>query len=223
MSVITISRDFGSEGEYIAEKVAQALGYHFADKEFFGTVLREYGLVEFDGEYDALPGFWDKTVNEHRFERRDEVVHMLNRAIRAVAQHGNVVILGRSGFEVLASFADVLHVRLQAPIPVRVERVMKEMKISHEEAEDFVKENDKVHVVFTQEYYRMPWDAIHAFDLVINTNKISPDLAVAWLVDAVKGLGSAQKLGKPTLSSLQIDPILKKSVTDALKCTKAHK
>jgi cytidylate kinase len=223
MSVITISRDFGSEAEYIAEKVAQALGYHFVDKEFFGTVLREYGLVEFDGEYNALPGFWDKTVNEHRFERRDEVVHMLNRAIRAVAQHGNVVILGRSGFEVLAPFADVLHVRLQAPISVRVERVMKELKIPQEEAEDFLKENDKVHVAFTHEYYQMPWDAIHAFDLVINTNKIPPDLAVTWLVDAVKGLGSAQKLGKPALSSLQIDPILKKSVTDALKCTKAHK
>ena len=223
MSVITISRDFGSEGEYIAEKVAQALGYHCVDKEFFGTVLKEYGLVEFDGEYDALPGFWDKTVNEHRFERRNDVVHMLNRAIRAVAQHGNVVILGRSGFEVLAPFADILHMRLQAPIPVRVERVMKELKIPHEEAEDFVNENDKVHVAFTQEYFRMPWDAIHAFDLVINTNKISPDLAVTWLVDAVKGLGGVNTLGKPALSSLEIDPILKKSIGDALNCTMTHK
>ena len=44
MSVITISRDFGSEGEYIAEKVAQALGYHCVDKEFFETVLKGYGL-----------------------------------------------------------------------------------------------------------------------------------------------------------------------------------
>jgi len=222
MSVITISRDFGSEGDYVAEKVAQILGYHFVDKEFFSKVLSEYGLIEFDAEYDVLPGFWEK-LGSQRFERRDEAVHMLNRAIRAVAQHGNVVILGRSGFEVLAPFADILHVRLQAPIPVRVERVMKELKIPQEEAQDFVKENDKVHVAFTHEYYRMPWDAIHAFDLVINTNKISPDLAVTWLVDAVKGLGSAQKLGKPTLSSVQIDPVLKKGVTDSLKCTMAHK
>ncbi len=33
MSVITIPRELGSEGSYIAEKVAQALGYHFADKK----------------------------------------------------------------------------------------------------------------------------------------------------------------------------------------------
>ena len=29
MSVITISRDFGSEGEYIAEKIAQTFGVPF--------------------------------------------------------------------------------------------------------------------------------------------------------------------------------------------------
>ena len=85
-------------------------------------MLNQYGLVEFDKEYDALPGFLEKLTDEHRIERRDEAVHMLNRAIRAVAQHGNVVILGRSGFEVLAPFADILHVRLQAPIAVRVAR-----------------------------------------------------------------------------------------------------
>jgi len=100
MSVITISRDFGSEGDYIAEKVAQILGYHFVDKEFFSKVLSQYGLIEFDEEYDVLPGFWEK-LDPHQHERRGEVVDMLNRTLRAVAQHGNVVILGRSGFEVL--------------------------------------------------------------------------------------------------------------------------
>ena len=222
MSVINISRDFGSEGHYVAEKVAKILGYHFVDKEFFANVLNQYGLIEFDVEYDSQPGFWEK-LNEQRYERRDEVVDMLNRTIRAVAQHGNVVILGRSGFEVLGQFANILHVRLQAPIPVRIKRVMEEMKIPLEEAEVLVKENDKVHTAFTKEYYKLPWDAIHAFDLVINTEKISPDLAATWLVDAINSLGSVQEPGKPAVSSLEIDPILKKAVSDAIECTMTHK
>jgi cytidylate kinase len=86
-------------------------------------------LIEFDAEYYALPSFLEKLTDEHRIDRRDTAVHMLNRAIRAAALHGNVVILGRSGFEVLAPFADILHVRLQAPLAVRVTRVMKELKI----------------------------------------------------------------------------------------------
>jgi cytidylate kinase len=223
MSVLTISRDFGSGGDYIAEKVAKILGYHFVDKEFFTTVLSEYGLVEFDREYDVLPGFWEKLLDAQRYDRRDEVVHMLNRVIQAVAQHGNVVILGRSGFEVLGEFADTVNVRLQAPIPVRINRVMAELKIPFEQAEEVVKENDKVHMAFAEEYYRIPWDAVHAFDLVINTGKISRDLATTWLVDTVNALGATPGTDKPAISSLEIDAILKTSVSDALKCTMTHK
>ena len=32
MAVVTISREYGSEGIYIGKKVASALGYRFADK-----------------------------------------------------------------------------------------------------------------------------------------------------------------------------------------------
>ena len=86
-----------------------------------------------------------------------------------------------------------------------------------------MKENDKVHVAFSQEYYRVPWDAIRAFDLVVNTNKVSPDLAVTWVVNAVKAMSGARNAGVPTLGSLQIDPILKQAVSDALKCKATHK
>ena len=40
-----------------------------------------------------------------------------------MARHGNVVILGRSGYAILAGLADVLHVRLQAPLEDRIELV----------------------------------------------------------------------------------------------------
>jgi hypothetical protein len=84
MSVITISREFGSEGDYIAKGIAQTLGYHFVDQEFIGTLLSQYGLVEFDREYEALPGFWEK-FNAQRGSRRDVMVDMLNQMVRAVA------------------------------------------------------------------------------------------------------------------------------------------
>ena len=222
MSVITISRDFGSEGDYIADKIAQILGYHFVDKEFFSKVLSEYGLVEFDEEYDVLPGFWEK-LDPHQHERRDEVVDMLNQVIQAVAQHGNVVIFGRSGFEVLGDFANILNVRLQAPISVRITRVMTELKIPFEQAEEVVKENDKVHMAFAEEYYKIPWDAVHAFDLVINTGKVSPNLATTWLVDTVKALGSVPDPNKPSIRSAKIDSILETAVSKALNCTIIHK
>jgi cytidylate kinase len=125
------------------------------------------------------------------------MVNMLNQVIQAVAHHGNVVILGRSGFEVLGGFADVLHVRLQAPFPVRVGRIMAQEQIPFEQAEAVVKHNDKVRVAFVEEFYRVPWESIHAFDLVIDTGKIPADMAATWVIDAAKAFTPAQKLINP--------------------------
>jgi cytidylate kinase len=221
MSVITISRDIGSAGDYIAEKTARALGYHFVNREFFAAVLSQYGLVDFDREYDDLPSFFEK-LDPQRHKDRDEAMAMLNRAVRAVAQHGNVVILGRSGYEVLRGYSDIVHVRLQAPLQVQITRVMAEMKIPFERAEELVQENDKVHVAFVTDYYEIPWNAIQAFDLVVNTGKVSPDLAVTWLVDAARALGDISVPDKPATRSIEVDSILRAAVSDVLRCHVTH-
>jgi cytidylate kinase len=222
MSVITISREFGSGGDTIAEKVAQALDYHFVDRNFIGIILGQYGYVEFDSEYATLPTFWER-FDAQREKQRDAMVGMLNQVIQAVAHHGNVVILGRSGFEVLGGFADVLHVRLQAPFPVRVGRVMAQQKITFEQAESLVKNNDKVRVAFVEEFYRVPWDAIHAFDLAINTGKISPDLATTSVIDAAKAFVPNLEIDRPTIRSIAVDRILADAVSDVLKCKETHR
>jgi cytidylate kinase len=165
--VITISREFGSEGENIAEKIAETLSYHLVDKNFISDMLVDYGVVEFDREYENMPGFWERLIGE-REKLRDESVDMFNRIVSAIASHGNVVIVGRSGFEVLIDFADVLRVRLQAPLSVRVDEVMTQQNITHEQAEELVIESDKVRMAYVEEFYRVPWEAIRAFDLVIN-------------------------------------------------------
>jgi len=222
MSVITISREFGSEGDTIAQKVAQTLGYHFVDQKFIGIILGQYGYVEFDKDYATLPTFWER-FDAQREKQRDVMVGMLNQVILAVAYHGDVVILGRSGFEVLGGFADVLHVRLQAPFSIRVGRVMSQQKIPFEEAELVVKNNDKVRLAFVEEFYRVPWGSIQAFDLVINTGKIFPDLATTWVIDAANTFVNNMEIDKPTTASIKVDRILTEAVSGVLKCNKAHR
>ena len=222
MSVITISRDFGSEGGTIARKAAQSLGYHFVDQEFIGTILGQYGYVEFDEEYKNLPSFWER-FDAEREKQREVMVTMLNQVIQAVAHHGNVVILGRSGFEVLRGFTDVLHVRIQAPFSVRVGRVMEQQKITSEEAELIVKNKDKVRLAFVEEFYQVPWGSVLAFDLIVNTGRISPDLATTWVIDAAKAAVTSLEIDKPTTASIEVDRILADAVSEVLGCKKAHR
>jgi cytidylate kinase len=221
MSVITISREFGSEGDAIAQQTAKALGYHFVDKNFIGTVLGQYGYVEFDKEYESLPTFWER-FDAQRGNQRDAMMKMLNQVIQAVAHHGNVVILGRSGFEVLSGFGDVLHVRLQAPFAVRVGRVMEMQNLTFDQADAFVRENDKVRLAFVEEFYKVPWGAIHAFDLVVNTGKIPPELAVEWIVSAEKTRMANPEMEKST-AAIEVDRILADAVSEVLGCHKEHR
>lgn len=222
MSVITISREFGSMGDEIAQRVALTLGYHFVDKHFFGTILGQYGYVEFDKEYESLPGFWER-FDAQKGKQRDVTVTMLNRVIRAVAHHGDVVILGRSGFEVLGGFADVFHVRLQSPLEVRIQRVMEQQHLSHEQAETIVKENDRVRLAFVEEFYKVPWNSIHAFDLVINTAKVPPEMATEWIVEGVHSQAWNLDLNKPTTDVIVVDRIMAEAVAEVLEHQKVSK
>lgn len=221
MSVITISREFGSEGDRIAHQVAQSLDYHFVDQKFIGIILGQYGYVEFDKEYAALPTFWER-FDAQREKQRDVMVDMLNQVIRTVAHHGHVVLLGRSGFEVLGGFGDVLHVRLQAPLPIRIRRVMTEQNISYPQAETIVKQNDKVRVSFVEEFYRVPWDSIHAFDLVMNTGKVLPDLATDLILDAARMLDLHPELDKPLITDIGVDRIMAEAVSEMLHGQKVY-
>jgi cytidylate kinase len=215
MAVLTISRKIGSDGDTIARTAAERLGYDFVDKELIGAVLGEYGLVEFDREYDHLPTFWEK-FDIQREERRAVLADMLNRVLRAVAQRGNVVILGRSGYVVLAEFADVLHVRIQAPEAFRVGNTAVQANIPLEEAETIVQQDDKIRAAFVKTFYGVDWEATNAFDLTINRGKIAPELAVDWLVDAVRALEKREADDQPTTALIQVDANLAEAVSEEM-------
>jgi cytidylate kinase len=222
MAVITVSRDYGSDGDIIAQQAAQTLGYHFVDLKFIGTIIGQYGYVEFDKEYRNLPTFWER-FDAERLKHRDVMMNMLNQVIQAVAQHGNVVILGRSGFEVLRGYSGVFHVRVQAPFSIRVERVMEQQKLTFEEAEQMVKSKDKVRLAFVEEFYKVPWGSIQAFDLIVNTEKVSTNLATSWVIEGVNAYMAGLKTDQPTTASIEVDRVLAQSVTDVLNCNETHR
>ena len=52
MAVITISRQAGSRGARIARGLAKELGWEFADKNTINRVIRQYGQVRLNENYD---------------------------------------------------------------------------------------------------------------------------------------------------------------------------
>src|SRR5437870_3191006 len=204
MSVITISRQLGSGGSEIARQVAVNLGYEFVDKQTTDTIFRQYGLIRFDELYSSVPSFLDLLNADNLL-----LVAMSNEIIEAVAQRGNVVILGRAGFAVLAGFADVLNVRIQAPFSDRVQRVMeREGLADFDVAVERVKQDDEVHDKYIRRFYNKQWDDPSNFDLVLDTGLLSKDEAVQKIAEAARNPGQkAQSKDAPTTLSLQVDPV----------------
>jgi cytidylate kinase len=211
MPAITISREIGSQGDTIAERTANRLGYQLVDKNTIEKVFRQYGFVDFEETYDEA-GFWA------RFDpHRTEMFSLLEQVIKAMVQHGNVVLLGRGGFAMLRGYADVLNVRIQAPFPMRVQRVMeKQVFATRLKAEEFVRDSDRMRRNFVNSLHNEHWDSLSAFDLVIDTGKISPEMAVDWLREAAYSITQRRLDEALTTRAIKVDPVLADSVAQVL-------
>jgi cytidylate kinase len=213
MAVMTISRELGSGGVEIARQVANRLGYEFVDKHTYDAIFRQYGLTKFEDLYSSAPSFLDLLNADNLL-----LVAMANEILEAVAKRGNIVILGRAGFAVLADYADVLHMHIQAPFSERVQRLMVREGLSDRQAaEERVREDDSVQHTYVQRFYNKQWDASSNFDLVLDTSSLSRDMAVQRIVEAAKAL--EQKVPPPdalTTATIEVDPVLADAVAKAM-------
>jgi len=216
MSVVTISNEFGSLGSIIAENTAKELGYHLTDKSTVEAMFKEFGMPSLQEEYESIPGFWDRFAVEKK-NRRQNLLSMLDHSLCAMARFGDVVIVGRGGFAVLAGLADVLNVRIQAPAQLRMHRLVDSPAIGDPDmAERAIRNNDQLKKTFVKSVYGREWDSASAYDLVIDTGKIAPDLATDMIVKATKALNVTGKDGERTTADLHEDKMLIAAVDEAL-------
>jgi cytidylate kinase len=212
MTTITISREFGSDGRRIAEQVAEKLGYEFIDKPILEKVFRQYGLTKFGDLYSSAPSIWDLASANNLL-----IVSILNELMEALAYRGNVVILGRGGFASLNDYADVLNIRIQAPLADRVERVMdREVLDDRQQAEAKVKADDKARRRFVKMFYNKEIDEETYFNLVIDTGTVSIEMAINWIIEAARSIEQKEfGAGAVTTRKIKPDPVLLDAIEEA--------
>ncbi len=218
MAVITISRQYGSGADEIADRVCEALGYRTFDKRLIARAAAEAGIsaqeaIDYSEENYKVKGFLDRLfsrsspVAQVRVWREDPsgtrstedlslsedaALSLVQHAIRSAYEAGNVVIMGRGGQALLKDKPGVLHVRLEAPLEERIQRVKERFKESRHlfqadieirrEAQDYITQRDQASGDYLLRYYNFDWTDSLQYHMILNTGKLSIDQAVEMIV-----------------------------------------
>jgi hypothetical protein len=133
--------------------------------------------------HDALSGlaFQDDPANPDEFKVYCRVVV----AIRALAQMGRVVIVGRGGAFVTRDLPGGVHLRLVAPLKERVARYGRRFDLAPEVAAETVRRIDEARAAFYRRYWTDKRLAAESFTATFNTAAVTEDRLVEAVVALV--------------------------------------
>ncbi len=185
MAIITVSRQRHSLGDEIAKAVADDLGYDFIDKQRIGDALSRLGLPARDMERfdEKKPSVWDALATHHT-----KFLFLMRAAIYDFAQKNNTLILGRGAQVLLKDLPGTLHVRIVAPMPVRLERLMVQEGYDEKNGEKVLRQSDRDSSGYIRSFFGEDWNDHNFYDLVINTKNISAVTAVAMIANTAQSV-----------------------------------
>jgi cytidylate kinase len=185
-----ISRECGSGGVVIAQRVGERLGWNVFDRQIVDEIARVSNqrrrLVESVDEH--IRSLWDQRCEEvltasDVFDK--QYLHYLRQVVLSLGYHGKAIIIGRGAQYLLPSRCAV-RARFVAPLELRIKRVAEREELSLAQAGARVREFDAERASFVWKLFKQHSDAPLNYDPVISTAEISFDQAASILIKALR-------------------------------------
>lgn len=201
IELITVSRQFGAGGSELARKLGERLGWPVLDDEVTcrcaqrlnletSTVerLREHAPTLLARLSAALlvsppeaPG-----IDTMHLLRIDAIAEAALESITEAARSLPLIVVGFGTQCMFADRADALHVRLIAPMAVRVERLRARFGWDDTNAAARARNMDEVRRRYVQRYFHRDVNDPLLYDVQINTGRTTIDEAVSILEQLVR-------------------------------------
>lgn len=199
MPVITISRQFGSGGSEIAERVAHALDWHLYDNAVVNEVAKRLGMqpAEVSAREERVPSLPERiasamalgmpevmpTVADLPLQpNEDRISEMTKRVMEEAVLAGPAVLVGRGAQSLLASRADALHVFCYAPPEALASYAVSNLGIAREDAARVVAENNHQREQYVKRHWKREWRDVANYHLCVNTAWLGIDGAAELIV-----------------------------------------
>lgn len=188
LPVITISREYGSGGRAIGERLAKELGIPFYNKELILMAAKESGLSE---EYikkteqmKSTSFLYGLYMGAQQLPMNDQIFLVQSKIIRQVAEEGPCVIVGRCADYILKDEADCLTVFIHAAPEKRMERIVQQYGETDTAPEKRLRDKDRRRATYYHFYTDMEWGSARNFHIALD----SGELGLETCVDLIVGL-----------------------------------
>ncbi len=200
MSLITISESIGCEGKVIAARVADELKLEIYDDRRLEEEAIQLGIQPEDakGLDEKAPGLLSRIFSD----KPQVYLDILQGVVYEVAKRGHGIILGHGSQVLLRDFGCALHVRIYGSESSRIEYLMNQRGLSREAAEKLIHKTDNEQRGFLQFAFHMDWNDPSLYDLVINRDKLSTDLAAKLIIEAARSQ-EIEDCSKTALESME--------------------
>ena len=209
-SVVTFSTQMGSGGGRIARAVAEKLRFRYYDWEVISQAASEAGVspeVLAVATSERPPGFFERMMarlagpgageedvaSEAAAPRlsmmtSDDYRQFLERVVRELGHQGEAVIVNHSGQAILKDAPGVLKVLVTGSPERRAARLMQLQGREPEAARKTIEESDRQRSDYFKRVHRTEWLSMLHYDLALNTDHISAELATDMVAAAAREL-----------------------------------
>jgi len=191
--IITISREFGSGGRFIGEKVAKKLGIAYYDKNMIHDIAEKSGFspeyVQKNAELSPKKGifayaFAGRDITGKSIE--DMVYEAQRKVILELADKESCVIIGRNADYILKDRDDVLNVFIYGDMPEKTQRIMGLYNVEEKEAVEMMADIDKRRMTNYNFYTDQKWGKACNYTLCLNSSQLGYDRCEKIVIECSK-------------------------------------
>ena len=191
---ITLSREFGCEGYPVAEKLQALLEKRSAapwvimDRDLLDAVAKDHHLsaqvLEHLGTRNRFLDDMLSTFSPHWKSEKDHY-RFLSHQIMALAQGGNVILVGRGAAIVTQALANCFHFRIIAPMSFKVSSVASRNKLTPDAAREMILTSQRQRDTFLKDFLGRDISDPTLYHLLFNNAKFSAGRIAALMAAVV--------------------------------------
>ena len=182
--IISIGREYGSGGHYIAEKLSEAFGLPLYDHNLLDEMFKGKNAdIEKLKRYDEKPLFGlNRKVRGGNSAPEIGVAEAQFEFMQNLAKEGkSFVVVGRCSDSVLDEYDAMVAIFILADYKDKVKRIMEVRDFDEKEAQKAIVRHDANRKAYHNFFCKMKWGDSRLYDLSINSSFLGLDRTAEYI------------------------------------------